>query len=309
MIYDYEKTPVEYSIKSEQDYEVYKFKAVYNEEHYKENNYQYVHVFEPYSNIKGDIIFVHGIGPRNIEYLEWYARYFRENGFRTSVVILPYHLNRKPSNMIAGDPFYSSEPEECVKLFHNSVKDIRRTIDLIECFKGYKKDKLYLMGVSFGGIIGTMSLALDKRIKKGILMITGGNWRWINFYSPYTQRVRDAYEKYGNSFGCRNEESCIKYRKDALSLVKKNISSIEDIFNNTPITCYHYDPLSYAKFVNQDVLFIRGIFDKIIPQRSTDELIELLPNKKVKKIPTGHKTSILFKKIVGSWVINYLEKY
>ncbi len=51
-------------------------------------------------------------------------------------------------------------------LFHNAVKDVRRTIDLLESFDDYSEDNLYLMGVSFGGIIGTMALALDKRIKK-----------------------------------------------------------------------------------------------------------------------------------------------
>jgi len=151
-------------------------------------------------------------------------------------------------------------------------------------------------------------LALDKRIKKGILMITGGNWRWINFYSPFTQKVRDAYATQKNAYGCDSEEYCIKFRENAFDFVKDNINSIDDIFRKTPIPCYHYDPISYAKFVNQPILFIKGTFDKIIPHQATNELIKLLPNKKVKYILAGHKSSYLWKSIVGRWVISFIEQ-
>ncbi|RAO98782.1 alpha/beta hydrolase [Petrotoga sp. 9PW.55.5.1] len=275
---------------------------------YEENETQIVHVFQPQGKVKGDIVFLHGIGPNNIPYLEWYGRFFKKFGYRTSVVILPYHLERKPKDVEDGDPYYSPEPKECVVLFHNAVKDVRRSIDLLETFDDFSEDNLYLMGVSFGGIIGTMSLALDQRIKKGILMITGGNWRWINFYSPYTQKVRERYAKEKNSFGCDSEEFCKKFRSDAATFVKDNINSIEDIFSKTPITCYHYDSLSYAKFVKQPVFFVKGSFDKIMPHKATRDLEKLISNKIVRRIPAGHKSSYFLKRFVGKWVINFLEK-
>jgi len=281
---------------------------VYTDPIYQENETQVIHMFKPEQKVKGDIVFLHGIGPNNVPYLEWYGRYFKKLGYRTSVVILPYHLSRKPNEVEDGDPFYSPEPQECTVLFHNSVKDVRRTIDLLETFDDFSENKLYLMGVSFGGIIGTMTLALDKRVKKGILMITGGNWRWINFYSPYTGKVRERYAKEKNSFGCDSEEYCKKYRSDAANFVKNNINSIDDIFQKTPISCYHYDPLSYAKFVNQPVLYIKALFDKIMPHKATNDLQKLLPNKKVKRLLSGHKSSYLFKRTVGRWVTNFIEE-
>ena len=217
-------------------------------------------------------------------------------------------MERRPNNIVDGDPFYSPEPQDCVILFHNAVKDVRRTIDLLETFKDYCEDNLFLMGVSFGGIIGTMVLALEKRIKKGILMITGANWRWINFYSPYTEKVRTGYATQKNSFGCDSEEYCKKFRSDAKNFVKNNFNSIDDIFKKSPITCYHYDPLSYAKFVKQPVLFVQAIFDKIMPKDAIKDLEYLLPNKVVKKILAGHKSSILYRSLIGRWVVNFIEK-
>ncbi|WGS64462.1 alpha/beta hydrolase family protein [Marinitoga aeolica] len=307
-LYQYKKSTINYEKYNENDYIVLKFPVNYAT-HYEENKNVYVHLFES-NKILGDIIFLHGIGNNNIPYLEWYARFFKTQGYRTSVVILPYHLKRTPKGMNGGDPFYSADPDKCVIEFHNAVKDVRRTIDLIENFKDFKENNLYLFGISFGGIIGTMTLALDKRFKKGVLMITGGNWRWINFHSPYTYKVREEYKTKGNAYGCNSEEFCIKhFRKDPVNFVSKKFQRIEDVFDKAPIPCYSYDPISFAKFVNQPILFIRGIFDKIIPKEATDDLISLLPNASVQKIPTGHKSSILFKRLVGKKILNFLQKH
>jgi pimeloyl-ACP methyl ester carboxylesterase len=165
------------------------------------------------------------------------------------------------------------------------------------------------MGVSFGGIIGTLLLALDKRINKGILTITGGNWRWINFYSPYTDRVREEYRTKGNAYGCNGEEFCAKnFRSDAQKFIKENFFSLDDIFEKSPIPCYAYDPLSFAPFVENKVLFIQGKYDKIIPKKASEELYEMFPNVKKKVFPAGHKSSILFKRIIARWAINFIEK-
>jgi len=306
-LYEYKKTKINYMRYYENDYIVLKFPVNYNT-NYNENKNVYVHLFEP-KKVQGDIIFLHGIGNTNIPYLEWYARYFKKYNYRTSVVILPYHLNRTPKGFNGGELFYSANPDKCVVEFHNAVKDVRRTIDIIENFKNYNPNKLFLIGVSFGGIIGTMTLALDNRIKKGVLMITGGNWRWINFHSPYTDIIREEYKIIGNKYGCNSEKFCIaNYRKNPVNFVSKNFQTITDIFDKAPIPCYSYDPISFAKFVYQPILFFRGIFDKVIPKESTDDLISLLPNVTVEKIPTGHKSSILFKNILAKKIINYIQK-
>ncbi|WP_165146395.1 alpha/beta hydrolase [Marinitoga sp. 38H-ov] len=305
-MYMYKKENINFDKYNENDYTVLKFPVNYNT-NYDENKNVYVHLFEP-KKVNGDIVFLHGIGNTNIPYLEWYARYFKKFNYRTSVVILPYHLQRTPKGYNGGDLFYSANPDKCVVEFHNAVKDVRRTIDIIENFNDYNPNKLYLVGVSFGGIIGTMTLALDKRIKKGVLMITGGNWRWINFHSPYTEVIRKEYYTIGNSYGCNSEKFCIEnFRKNAVDFVLNNFKTIDDIFDKAPIPCYSYDPISFAKFVDQPILLIRGIFDKVIPKEATDDLISLLPNVIVDKIPTGHKSSILFKNILSKKIINFIN--
>lgn len=308
-IYEYNKDVVNYEkVNENSEYDTYIFPVNYEVE-FPENKNVYVHVFEPITEkFKGDIIFLHGIGDNNIPYLEWYGKFFQKKGYRTTFTIMPYHLQRTPYGYKGGELFYSAEPNKCVVRFHKAIKDVRRTIDLIESFPKYDKSKLFLIGVSFGGMIGTMVMALDKRIKKGTLVITGGNWRWINFHSTYTGMVREEYATKGNSYGCRSEEYCVThFRSDPVKFCRENFKTINDIFDKSPIPCYHYDPLSYAKFVNQKILFIRGKFDKVMPKEATNELLELLPNKKVRFIPTGHKTTIIFKRQIGIWILKHLE--
>ncbi len=307
-IYEYKKEKINYTKAKKLQYDEYSFEVNYDVE-FEENKNVYLHLFEAKGNkFKGDIIFLHGIGNGNIPYLEWYGKFFSDKGYRVTFVILPYHLKRTPKGYNGGDPFYSANPDKCVVRFHKAIKDVRRTIDLLETFPNYNEKKLYLMGLSFGGIIGTMVMGLDKRVKSGVLVVTGGNWRWINFHSTYTGMVREEYATKGNPYGCNSEQFCIEhFRKDPVGFCSKNFNTIQDIFTKSPIPCYHYDPLSYAKFVDQPILFIKGVFDKIMPKEASEDLIKLLPNRKVKQIPTGHKTSIIFKKRIGLWAIKHFK--
>lgn len=308
-IYEYDRIKIDYNIEKIDDFEEYIFHTIYKEEFHRENEKQYVQIFTPEQRPIGDIIFIHGLGGNNLKYLRWFARYYKKNGYRTSIVVMPYHYKRKPADLKDGTPFYSADPDKCVIMFHNAVKDVRRTIDLVENLDGYNPKKLFLTGFSFGGIVGTMAMAIDKRIKKGNLIITGGNWRWINFYSPYTEFIRKEYNNIKNAYGCSGEEFCVKkYRKNPIDFINKNFLTINDIFEKSPIPCYEYDPISFAKFVNQEILFFQGIFDKIMPKKASSELYYSFPNAKRKLIPSGHKTSILLKKKIGKCSLEFFNK-
>ena len=254
-----------------------------------------------------NLIFLHGIRNGNIPYLSWFARWFSKRGVNVFYLILPYHEERARKGWKGGEPFFHSSPAHCVVKFHEAVKDVRRTIDLIDTIEEFKNYPTHIMGYSFGGIISTMALALDARLKKGVLSYTGGDWHWINWHSPYTEVVRKMYREIGNEYGCRSEKDCIKFRGDSMKVVD-SFSSIDDIFDKSPIGCFHYDPISYAKFISQPILAFRGMFDKIIPLRSTSELLSLIKNKKVVWLPSGHKSSYYFRRIIAEISLNFLKE-
>jgi len=263
----------------------------------------HVYLYEP-SNILYDVIFLHGIGNRNIDYLMWFGDSLKEKGIRVSFMILPYHRERAPKGWQGGEPFYTTSPFSCRKHFHNAVSDVSKTLDVIENLRGYDPERIGIIGVSFGGMVATIALAKDKRLKKGVLCCTGGDWRWINWHSPYTEELRRKYSEKGNEYGCRSEKQCASFRKNAVNVVE-SFKEIKDIFEKSPVACYHYDPLAFAKFVEQPVLFVEAIFDKVIPRASRKGLKRFLRNKKVIYIPSGHKGSYFFRK----WLVKKIRKF
>jgi pimeloyl-ACP methyl ester carboxylesterase len=262
-----------------------------------------IHIYDfqaepPFMNL----IFLHGIGNGNIPYLMWFGEKFRNHGIRTFFLILPYHHERAPKSWTGGELFFSSSPSHCVVRFHQAVIDVRRTVDYIETISNLP---VSVMGFSFGGMIATMALAIDKRIKKGILAFTGGDWRWINWYSSYLESVRIMYKEKGNEMGCRSENDCVLKRGSAVKTVE-GFNTVEDIFKH-PVTCYHYDPVSYGKFVSQKILFFHGIFDRVISKKSTRALLSVLKDVQSVLIPSGHKSSYFFRRFIARKSIRFLK--
>jgi len=304
-IYEYDRT-VPFNLKEEHldDHVLLSFDAVY-EPDVPESKRVLVHYYEA-KNPWMNLIFLHGIGNGHVRYLMWFGQYFAKHGINVYFLIHPYHLERGKPEWTGGEPFYHHSPAHCIVRFHQAIKDVRRTMDLIESSPESAKLPTSLMGFSFGGMIATMTLALDKRLKSGVLAFTGGDWRWINWHSPYLGPVRDGYAKYSNEWGCKDEELCVKLRGKSRAQIAQ-LKDVDDIFTLTP-SCFHYDPLPYAKFINQPVLMFQGIFDKIIPAQSYAGVYELLPNGKKIIIPSGHKSSYVFRRIIGYSCVRFFEK-
>jgi len=299
--FDYEKIPFNLQIKKEENYSLIILDTPY-EPDVEQSRRIYIYDFQVESPVE-NLIFLHGIGNGNIPYLMWFGENFKKHKIRTYFLILPYHGPRAPENWEGGEPYFSSSPAHCVVRFHQAVVDVRRTLDYIETVSDIQTS---IMGFSFGGMIATMSLAIDKRLHKGILAFTGGDWRWINWHSPYTESIREAYAKFGNEIGCRTEADCIRNRGDPLKVIE-SFEKIEDIFKH-PIGCFYYDPLSYGKFINQEILFFSGIFDKVIPSKSSKALLSTLKNVHEVIMPSGHKSSYFFRRFIAKKVVEFISK-
>lgn len=308
-IYEYDKDiPFELKIENTIEFknsDLLVFNTVYEPDIPESKNiyiYQF-HAEEPVMNL----IFLHGIGNGHVPYLMWFGEYFSKRNIEVFFVIHPYHMQRAKPDWNGGEPFFHHSPAHCVVRFHQAIKDVRRTIDLIEMeprLSQFSKLPIAVMGFSFGGMIAAMASALDKRIQKSILAFTGGDWRWINWYSPYVEPVREGYKLYSNEWGCKDEKKCSQLRLDSRKKVHL-LKKIEQIFELKP-SCFHYDPISYAKFITQPVLMFEGIFDKVIPKRASNGLYRLLPNAKKTIVPSGHKSSYLFRRFIGEKTLKFL---
>lgn len=265
-----------------------------------------VHVFlHTPPSPKGKLLFLHGLGDRNLDYLMWFARYFASHSIATAFMIMPYNGIRASADLPAGRYYMEASPVKAVERFRHAVIDSRATMDLLDLrFPRFEKTKM--MGFSFGGMISTITAGVDNRIDKLSLAITGGNFRYINWLSPMTGDVRMKYERGDNTDGCGTVPKCILAHDGYMDFVR-GIRKEEDIYR-AEWGCFVYDPLPFAPLFKGDVLMFRAAFDRIMPHMSTMQMWEAFGRPKMHTIPSGHFSSILFKRSIGMETLRFFKK-
>lgn len=243
------------------------------------------------------IVFIHGLGSRNFEYLKYYPKNLSKQGITTIMLVLPFHETRQPDNKKIS--FLSGTAEKIEERFYQSVSDTLACVDFLESI-GIKN--IHIMGFSFGGMISTIAKALDNRLKKGILVVTGGNFEYITWRSVATKVLRVRYEDEGS---CNPKRCNILHQN--FDQVVENTNSLEDLYSLP--SCFRYDPSIFAKKLNPDeILMFTALFDPFIPRKSSKDLWEKINRPKRYKIPSGHLTSHLwFKKFILKKTLEFLN--
>ena len=254
------------------------------------------------ANSNKTLLFIHGLGTKNLKYLKWFPENFAKNGYNSALMILPYHFDRTPQGHKSGELFLSTTDNYILRSrFEHSVVDILTTLNYLkEKFHG----DLYLMGFSFGGMVSTIATSLRKDIKGLSLAVTGGNFYHITWKSFVTGVLRVQYEE---NKEC-NPEKCKLYHQKEYPQYLKNLKKPEIELDKAPIACFEYDPTTFAKFVNTPTIMFRALFDIFIPKNSTLDLYNLInAQKEIHKIPTGHLSSYLFKKYILKKTLNFFQ--
>ncbi len=208
------------------------------------------------------------------------------------MMILPYHFERTPDGYRSGQLFLDPRTDVLRDRFENAVVDAMTSLEYLRatCSPPY-----YLMGYSFGGFIAVITAAIDGGISGLSLTVTGGNFYHITWKSFVTGVMRVKYEEDGSC----NRDKCLEMHGKIFHDYTASLEGPEVELGSAPISCLEYDPLTYAKFVRCPTLLTGALFDIFIPKKSTLELSQAIPDCKVKWLPTGHLSSILFKR----WVL------
>ncbi len=118
------------------------------------------------------IVLLHG-SHQEKEFVEEIATPFNEAGF----AVLCFDQYIRGERKVRGSvlTMMRAYRERCWK----TVQDARRMIDYLQTRPDIDTKRIYLIGASYGAIEGTAVLAQDKRIKAGVLVVGGGNWRLL----------------------------------------------------------------------------------------------------------------------------------
>ncbi|KLO24188.1 lysophospholipase [Marinitoga sp. 1197] len=268
---------------------------------YSESSKIFVYTYNAQSD--RTLLFIHGLGTKNLKYLKWFPENFAKNGYNSALMILPYHFDRTPSGYKSGELFLSTTNNYVLRArFEHSVVDILTTLNYL---KEKFNSELYLMGFSFGGMVSTIASSLRQDIKGLSLAVTGGNFYHITWKSFVTGVLRVQYEE---NKEC-NPEKCRLYHQNEYPVYLKKLDNPEVELDKAPIACFEYDPLTFAKFVKTPTIMFKALFDIFIPKNSTMDLYNAInARKKLYSIPSGHLTSYLFKRYILKKTLDFFKR-
>jgi dienelactone hydrolase len=126
-----------------------------------------------YENPLPVIILLHGKGDRKtVDYIEIGNDIFFKNGYAVIRIDVSNHGDRIENDFdfdLTGDTRYWTRD-----IITQTVFDLRRTVDFIETRKELDATKIGFLGISLGGITGTVFCGVDKRVKVPVIVLAGG---------------------------------------------------------------------------------------------------------------------------------------
>ncbi|MHB1346359.1 MAG: hypothetical protein ACYCXK_02600 [Candidatus Humimicrobiaceae bacterium] len=262
------------------------------------------------------LVFLHGFSTKD-EKLRNYYRFINNilNIDNACIFInLPFHLNRKPQGEASGNSIIYFDDIDTLLFFHQCVVDVRKAIDIVE--KILSPDEINICGISLGSMVAVISMAVDKRIGKGIFLLGGGNWKEIHWNGI------SRYILKGSCAGSETitKEKCSIFYSNFSNFLEKFKESSPDIFtlelegqenlkNLCTKKCYLCDPLIFAhKIRTEKVLMINSRIDHFFSKRSSLMLWEELGRPRILWFNYFHLSRILNKKHILKNVTSFLKK-
>jgi len=141
---------------------------------YKESNTAYGEYFRPNTDGKVPLVILsHGWGDHSVFPCKLLARALAKRGIASFVLYLVFHSSRLPD--VVRNRLPDLTAEEWFRGYQMSVVNIRQIIDWAIDIEGISKEHIAVMVLSLGGFISAIAMGIDKHIKAGVLLVTGGN--------------------------------------------------------------------------------------------------------------------------------------
>ena len=255
------------------------------------------HLFESHERRSvRPVIFLHGMGKYSYKPLLAFPRKLAERGVPSVFLTLPLHFERAPKGAEGGQTYMFDDLDDTLRNFRQAVVDVRSCLDFMED-EGFVADGFTLLGISFGGMIATIAMGVDKRIQNAVLCVTGGNLMHILWHSIMTRGLRSQGKEAAICDCGRNR--CRRRRRGYREYLN-SLDSPEDLDRmEPPMSCFWFDPLTFARFIRgREVVMYNAMFDPIVPHRASHELWEELGCPERHFMLCEHNTIVLYRRTI-----------
>lgn len=224
---------------------------------HENNNTVHCEYFRPTAEGKHPGVIVLHILGGDFELSRLCCRQFAANGVASLFVKLPYYGPRKQPGV--DRQMISPNPRETAEGFTQAVVDIRRAAAWLAAQEEVDADDLGIMGISLGGITGSLALTAEPRLQKAFLMLAGGDVAQIGLNSPEAEKILGSWKSEGGD------------EKTLIELLR-------------PI-----DPVTYGPNVHgRKIIMYNATQDEIIPRACTDALWESFGKPEIHWVEAGH---------------------
>ena len=212
------------------------------------------------------VIVLHILGG-NFELARLSARLLASRGIPAIMMKMPYYGER---SIEGGRGAVMRDPQLLAAFLPQAIADVRRTVDFLQDRPEIDPQKIGVMGISLGSLIGAAAAGEDERIYKALLVLGGGDLKTI--------------------IGNASEAEILRKTLDNLPPAERTL--VEQAIDEA-------DPLRYAdklraRAMSGKVRMINAGNDEVIPRTCTQKLAEKLgiADKVVWKEGLGHYSAM-----------------
>jgi hypothetical protein len=205
------------------------------------------------------VVLLHSLGIRRPELEMGLARELVRNGITVFLMTLPYHMQRTPPGYGSGDLILAGDIALLREAGVQATWDVRRAVDWLQRQPEVDPDRIALVGISLGAILGATALASEPRLHSAVLILGGADLAHVLWDSILAIRARARLRREGYT----------------LERLREELAPIE--------------PLNLLTPEHGEKTFVIGArFDIVVPTEDTEKLIRALGNPKVLWLNTGH---------------------
>jgi len=174
-----------------------------------------------------------------------------------------------------------------VKLFRQTVIDVRRGLDFLETRPHLDMERVGIVGMSLGGIIASLATEADARIKATAIVVSAGNLPKVLATSQY-KRVREFRAGMIKKYQLADKDALVEFARPYLK---------------------HVDPITYADRIDPArLLMINGTFDNIIKIYAARDTWQAFGKPAWITSPVGHYTSFAIFGQARKWILEHFRR-
>jgi len=136
------------------------------------------------------IILLHGLGDRKtVDYLEYGNDMLYKNGYAVLRIDISNHGDRIEHEFdfdLMGDTRYRTR-----EVVTQTVFDLRRAVDFIEMREKLDANRIGFLGISLGGITGTIFCGVEERVKVPVIVLAGGQLNLMYGKKALSEETKD----------------------------------------------------------------------------------------------------------------------